>query len=80
MVAARLDPTRPCTTDESLATQDATALIGKLASRRMPARLGFPLAATMRRDVQLARARAHAGRSTRTHRRPEGPVETGRQP
>jgi hypothetical protein len=39
MVAARLNPTLPCTTDESLATQDATAL-------------------TMRRDVQLARARA----------------------
>jgi beta-dihydromenaquinone-9 omega-hydroxylase len=58
MVAERLNPTRPCTTDESLATQDATALIGKLASRRMRARLGFPATATMRRDVQLARARA----------------------
>jgi hypothetical protein len=41
MVAARLNPALPCTTDESLATQDATALIGKLASRRMRARLGF---------------------------------------
>ena len=57
-VAARLNPTPPCTTDESLATQDATALTGKLASRRMRARLGFPVTATMRRDVQLARARA----------------------
>lgn len=40
------------------ATQDATALTGKLASRRMPARLGFPGTATMRRDAQLARASA----------------------
>jgi cytochrome P450 len=40
------------------ATQDATALIGKLASRRMLARLGFPVTATTMRDAQLARARA----------------------
>jgi cytochrome P450 len=38
-------------------TEDATALIGELASRRMPDGLGFPVAATMRRDVRLARAR-----------------------
>jgi beta-dihydromenaquinone-9 omega-hydroxylase len=40
------------------ATRDATASVGKLASRRMPARVGFPLMATMRRDARLARARA----------------------
>src|SRR6516225_2599768 len=39
-------------------TEDATALIGELAGRRMPARLGFRVAATMRHDVRLARARA----------------------
>ena len=81
MVAARLNPTLPCTTDESLATQGATALIGKLASRRMRARLGFPVTATMRRDAQLARASAPmVARSPRTHHRQEGPVEAGRQP
>lgn len=58
MVAVPLNPTLPCTTDESLATQDATAVIGKLASRRMRARLDFPLTATARRDVQLVWARA----------------------
>jgi cytochrome P450 len=40
------------------ATQDATSLIGKLASRRMPARLGVPLTAMMRRDAELARESA----------------------
>lgn len=38
------------------ATQDATALVGKLVSRRMPARVGVSVTAPMRRDVQLARA------------------------
>ncbi|MFY9768171.1 MAG: cytochrome P450, partial [Mycobacterium sp.] len=37
------------------ATQDATALIGKLASRRMPARLGLRVTATMKRDARIAR-------------------------
>jgi beta-dihydromenaquinone-9 omega-hydroxylase len=37
------------------ATQDATALIGKLASRRMSSRAGFPVIATMRRDARIAR-------------------------
>jgi beta-dihydromenaquinone-9 omega-hydroxylase len=32
------------------------ALTGELASRRMPARLGFPVTATIRRDAQLVRA------------------------
>ncbi len=40
------------------ATQDASVLIGRLASRRMPARVGFHLMATMRRDARLAWARA----------------------
>ena len=44
------------TSNSAPATQDATALTGELASRRMPARLGFAVTTTMRRDAQLARA------------------------
>jgi len=51
-------PFEHATSYSAPATQDVTALTGKLASRRMPARLGFPLTATMRRDAQLARASA----------------------
>ena len=57
MVAARLNPTQPCATDESLPTRDATALMSKLASRRTGARLGCPVTASMRRGA-FARARA----------------------
>ncbi|WP_073878192.1 cytochrome P450 [Mycobacterium paraffinicum] len=35
-------------------THDATALTDELASRRVPTRRGYPAAATMRRDAQLA--------------------------
>jgi beta-dihydromenaquinone-9 omega-hydroxylase len=35
--------------------QDANALIGTLASRRMPARLGLSVTATLRRDGRIAR-------------------------
>lgn len=38
------------------ATQDAIALAGRLASRPLPARFGFSMTATMRRDAQLVRA------------------------
>jgi cytochrome P450 len=37
------------------ATQDATTLIGTLASRRMPARLGFPVTGAMMRDARIPR-------------------------
>jgi len=51
-------PFERATLNSAPATQDATALIGKLASRRTPARLGFPVTATTLRDARLARARA----------------------
>ena len=41
--------------------QEVAALIGKLASRRTPARLGFPVTATTLRDAGFAGARADGG-------------------
>ncbi len=43
------------TSSSAPAMQEPTALIGELASRRMPARLGFPVGTTMRRDAGIVR-------------------------
>lgn len=48
-------PFERATLNSAPATQEATALIDKLASRRVPARLGVPVTAGMRRDTQIAR-------------------------